>query len=70
MTKTQCRAARAILGWSQAKLAERAGVGLSTVREFEAGRRDPYDANMSAMRGALSGAGVEFLDGDGVKLRK
>ncbi len=72
MSPDQCRAARAFLTWSQQELARRAKVGLSTVRDFEARRRKPIANNLSAIKGALEAAGIEFTNGDvpGVRLRK
>jgi ribosome-binding protein aMBF1 (putative translation factor) len=64
MTPEQSRAARGWLGWSQQDLAERAKVGLSTVRDFEAGRRQPIDNNLDAMRRVLLAAGIAFETGD------
>lgn len=68
----QLQAARVLIGWSQVRLANAAGVGLSTVADFERGARTPYDNNLAAMQRALEVAGIEFLNGDepGVKLRK
>jgi ribosome-binding protein aMBF1 (putative translation factor) len=66
MSPEQCRAARAWLGWSMDTLAARAHVSNSTVRDFEARRRTPIANNLSAMRGALEGAGIEFLSSDGI----
>jgi ribosome-binding protein aMBF1 (putative translation factor) len=70
----QVRAGRALLDWSQARLAESAGVSLSTVKDFEAGRRQPVHQNASAMRAALEAAGVEFIaengGGPGVRLKR
>ena len=43
-------------------MAERGRVGVSTVRDFEAGRRTPRQISMTAMRSALERGGVEFLD--------
>ena len=40
LTPEQCRAARAWLDWSQNDLADAANISLSTVRDFEKGRRD------------------------------
>lgn len=56
----QSRAARAWLGWGQDELAQRAKVGLSTVRDFERGARAPIANNREAMRRALEEAGMRF----------
>jgi len=61
MSPEQCRAARAWLDWSQDKLAAKAQVSNSTLREFEAGRRLPIANNLAAIRRALENAGIEFL---------
>jgi transcriptional regulator with XRE-family HTH domain len=58
---TQCRAARGWLGWTQDDLAKRAKVGLSTVRDFEAGRRTPIPNNLDALRRAIEEAGIRLL---------
>ena len=54
----QSRAARGWLDWSQEQLAERANVSLSTVRDFEKGRRTPISNNLSALVAALKHGGV------------
>jgi transcriptional regulator with XRE-family HTH domain len=73
---TQVRAARALIGWSQSRLAETAGVPLPIVERFEAGAPD-HVANeaIDKMRHALEAAGVVFLPKDegggiGVRLRE
>ncbi|MDX7952211.1 XRE family transcriptional regulator [Lichenihabitans sp. Uapishka_5] len=63
MSPEQCRAARAWLEWSQGRLATEAGVGLSTVKGFEAGKRT-IGATLAAMRVALEKVGVTFVDGE------
>jgi len=67
MTPGQCRAARAFLQISQDDLAKAASVGVSTVRDFEVGKRAPIAATQAAMRSALEAKGVRFVDrgGDG-----
>ena len=71
----QVRAARALIGWSQTKLAETAGVSLSIVERFEAGAPEPIaDEAVAKMRAALEAAGVVFIPknggGAGVRTRK
>jgi ribosome-binding protein aMBF1 (putative translation factor) len=74
MTPEQCRAARGLLDWSQAQLAEKAAVGVVTVRLFEAGAHTPRRATVEVIKRAFDAAGVEFIDenggGPGVRLRK
>ena len=60
MTPEQCRAGRAWLAWSQDDLAKAAQVGLSTVKDFEGGRRIPIVATQTAIRVALETAGIGF----------
>jgi len=64
MTPEQCRAARAWLNWPQDGLAKAASVGVSTVRDFEAGRREPTRNNLAAMKAALEKAGIAFVEDD------
>jgi DNA-binding transcriptional regulator YiaG len=62
MTPAQSRAARAWLEWSQDQLAKAANVGVSTVRDFEAGRREPTRNNLTAMKAALEKGGISFRE--------
>lgn len=65
MTPEQSRAARGWLDMTQDALALAAGVSLSTVRDFEKGRRVPIAATLAAMKAALESQGVSFVDDDG-----
>jgi transcriptional regulator with XRE-family HTH domain len=60
----QCRAARAIVEWSRADLAERCGVAASTLADFEAGKREPYARTLVDVRRTLEAAGVIFISAD------
>jgi DNA-binding XRE family transcriptional regulator len=72
LSAPQCRAARALLDWTQAGLAQRAAVSPGTVRGFEARRHIPHRASAAAIRQALEAAGIIFLEagpggGEGVR---
>jgi predicted transcriptional regulator len=78
LTADQIRAARALLDWSQPKLAEASGLSLPTIRRMEGpiGPGRSSAANVEAVRRALDEAGVIFLDagetttgGPGVRLK-
>lgn len=73
MTPAQARAGRALLEWSQPRLAEAAALGLSTVVDFERSRRVVAAPSIAAIRAALEAAGVVFIDqnggGAGVRLK-
>jgi len=60
LSPEQCRAARAWLGWPQDELAKRAKVGLSTLKDFEGGKRAPMRNNLDAIQHALEAAGVRL----------
>ncbi len=62
MSPEQCRAGRAWLNLTQADFAAAAGVALSTVKDFEGGRRVPMANNLAAMRAALVTRGLTFVD--------
>jgi DNA-binding XRE family transcriptional regulator len=66
ITSQQCRAARAWLDWKQEELARAAGVSLSTVRDFEKGRRKPIANNCRAIAEVFAQQGISMnfhLDG-------
>lgn len=57
----QSRAARGWLDWSQQELARRANTSMSTIRDFEKGRRMPIKNNLEAIRMSFESAGITFL---------
>jgi transcriptional regulator with XRE-family HTH domain len=75
MIGNQLRAARSLVGWSQAQVAEKAGLSIPTVKRAEGQGAIVASADaVAAIRAALEAAGVEFLaengGGAGVRLRK
>lgn len=62
VTPAQIRAARALLGWGQTDLASAADVGITTLRTFEGGQRQPIRAIKAALVRALEKEGIEFLN--------
>jgi len=73
VTPRQIRAARALLGWSQQHLADKAIVSLNAVARLEKAKVDPRLSTLTAIEKALAKAGVEFLPadqkGEGVRLK-
>jgi hypothetical protein len=69
ISAAQCRSARALLGWSVAKLASAASVSASAIDDFEAERRAPMPAVVGPIRRAFELIGVAFLPGEDVRLR-
>lgn len=72
ITPAQCRAARALLRWSQNELAERAKVGKQTLADFEREAREPYDRTLADIVAVIEEAGVEFIgtrEGGGIGVR-
>jgi transcriptional regulator with XRE-family HTH domain len=72
-TKAQLRAARALLEWSQAVLAERSGISLPTIKRVEPGDGElvGQHSTITALERALEAAGVEFTNGGqpGVRMK-
>jgi transcriptional regulator with XRE-family HTH domain len=61
ITPGQCRAARALLGWSQAKLEERSRVSKKAIADFERGVSKPQARTLDDLVEAFDEAGIEFL---------
>jgi predicted transcriptional regulator len=76
ITIKQLKAARALLGWSQADLADHSGVSEPTIARLESadGQVGGRGETVRKIRSALEAGGIEFIDenggGRGVRLRK
>ncbi len=73
VTRQQIRAARGLLEWTQAEVADAAGLSLNAMNAIERGASTPRAKNLAAIRSALEAAGVEFISenggGPGVRLK-
>ena len=76
ITARQIRAARALLDMSQPELAQKAGVGVATIRRIEAALDEVVGnaRTLQRIETALQEAGVQFIDngeglGEGVRRR-
>jgi transcriptional regulator with XRE-family HTH domain len=74
ISRAQCRGARGLLNLTQPELAAAAGLGLSSIVDFERERRQVSKEAVAKIRAALERGGIEFIDenggGPGVRLRK
>jgi transcriptional regulator with XRE-family HTH domain len=69
----QIHAARALLGWTQEKLAEKAIVSRNAVNRIENARVDARTSTLESIVRALAKAGILFINDqgyEGVRLRK
>ena len=77
LTPDQCKAARAILGWSREDLAKRAKVSAGTVVAFETLGSDAKMSTLQKLRRAFAEAGIVLIEdgeasldgGAGLRLR-
>src|SRR5262249_3721033 len=67
VTTRQVKAARALLGWSQADLASHSGISEPTVARLEStdGEFGGRQGTAAKIRHAIEAAGVQFIDEDG-----
>ena len=72
LTGFQIRAARAGLNITAKELADRAGVSLPTIQRFESvdGIPPSRSSTLLDVKSALEAAGIDFLPGNGVRLRE
>ncbi|MCF1743084.1 helix-turn-helix domain-containing protein [Paradevosia shaoguanensis] len=65
ITARQSRAARALLGWTQETLADRAQVALTALKRLESeSGLDVYETTRDQVRRALEAAGIVLLSTD------
>ena len=64
------RAAKGLLDWTDAELAEKSGVSFVTISNWVTGKHRPTRSTKERIRKAFEDAGVEFLNGGrpGVRL--
>ena len=66
MKNNQCKAARALLGWSQPDLARESKAALRTIKNFESGKVEPQKLTLLALIGAFERHGLVMLKTGGV----
>ncbi len=73
LTASQCRAARALIEWSQAQLSQSASIDIQTISDFEKRFRAADETTRRRLRATLEAAGVIFIaengGGAGVRLK-
>jgi transcriptional regulator with XRE-family HTH domain len=72
LSPAQCRAARALLAWSQEDLVRQSNITKKTIADFERGATTPRRQTLDQILAAFHAAGIEFLDGNrpGVRFNK
>lgn len=67
MTPSQGRAARALLDWSQRRLADESKVHHNTISNFEKGKYFGKPETVAAIKSALEASGIKFVENGVVK---
>ena len=62
--------ARAALNWSVRDLARATGLHRNTISNIEVGRYAGNQDSLAVMESVLRSAGIDFLPGNGVRLRE
>jgi transcriptional regulator with XRE-family HTH domain len=66
----QMRAARGLMNWSQADLAQLAGISTTAMNNIDRGLSRPRLSTLEDIRKVFESNGVEFIEGNGVRFRK
>lgn len=69
ITPAQCRAARALLNWSQPDLAQRCDIHVQTISNFEKESSSPSKSTLEKIALVFDSANIQFIDTDGVRLK-
>jgi transcriptional regulator with XRE-family HTH domain len=69
ITRSQCRAARGLLDWTQQELANASGLSKTSINNYERGLADVKEDTLKAIHDAFVKAQVEFVGTDGVRKR-
>ena len=70
ITARQIRAARALLEWSGTDLAKKSGLTQMTISNIESDKVQPSEDSLQSIQAAFDMHGIEFLEGDGVRVRQ
>jgi transcriptional regulator with XRE-family HTH domain len=76
ITSSQLRAARSVLGWSVAHIADETGIGTATLKRYEASSGVPKSrkGHLDTLRKMYEAAGIEFIgtpdDGPGIRIHR
>lgn len=70
LTIDQIRAARALLGWSQSDLADKADLSQTGIARIENGTNQPNSKTLSKISKAFDVSGIEFLGSSGLRRRR
>ena len=66
----QLKAARSLLDWSQEDLSQKSGYSLATINNIERGQYNAHSTTMADIVQTFEQAGVQFIDGPGVKIEE
>lgn len=67
ITASQCRAARALLNWSQPDLAQKCDMHVQTISAFESENGTPTKTTLEKITTTFDQAGIDFLPQEGVR---
>ena len=69
ITPAQIKAARKLLAWPQMTLALESNLAPTTIGSIETGKKNPSEVTLAIIQRTFEKAGVEFLDGEPVRLK-